>query len=74
MTTRKLNALELRIHQTAISSPEKVCYFAVSIRSLPYLTARIRVQTLSQKELVALAPDVSARTEALNFLLGTVRF
>jgi len=32
----------------------------------------LSVQILSQKELVALAPDVTTRTEALNFLLGTV--
>jgi hypothetical protein len=30
------------------------------------------MQIITQKELVALAPDVTTRTEALNFLLGTV--
>jgi hypothetical protein len=70
MATRKLNALELSIHQTAIASPEKARVLSNEIIALHCLTTCM--QTLSQKELVALAPDVAARTEALNFLLGTV--
>jgi hypothetical protein len=40
-----------------------LCYI-----NLPFF---ILAQSLSQKELDALAPDAQARTAALNFLLGT---
>ena len=37
-------------------------------------SAHVCPQTLTQKECEVLIPDPSARTAALNFLLGTVRF
>ncbi|KDQ50981.1 hypothetical protein JAAARDRAFT_41609 [Jaapia argillacea MUCL 33604] len=48
--SRKLSALEQRMHQAVLSASEKV---------------------LTMKELEKIAPDMSARTAALNFLLST---
>ncbi|KAJ3557046.1 hypothetical protein NM688_g1683 [Phlebia brevispora] len=50
MSGRKLNSLEQKIHQSALSAGDK---------------------KITQREVDALAPDIAARTAALNFLLST---
>ena len=67
MSGRKLNGLEQKIHQAALAASEKV--------SISYYVARVtflisNVQKISQREVDSLSSDLTARTSALNFLLG----
>ena len=78
MSGRKLNAQEQKLHQAALADSKHVRGPINSERNyvLLYLTdhsAHDYSQTLTQKECEVLIPDPSARTAALNFLLGTVR-
>ncbi len=72
MSGRKLNVLEQKIHQTALASEDKVrkVTHRHQLLSFEHGESAHYSQTLSQKELDALSPDVSSRTSALNFLLG----
>lgn len=67
MSGRKLNALEQKIHQTALAASGKVC----STTSKRCLTKSPASQKLTQKDIDAVTKDGSARTAALNFLLST---
>ena len=70
MSGRKLNALEQKIHQSALAANDKVRVLVVVCSATSDVT-RPDVQKLSQKQVDALSTDTSARTAALNFLLGT---
>ena len=68
---RKLNALEQVLHQAALADPKMVSGL-VSLLIVELTIDFVSCQTLTMKDAEGLAPDAAARTQALNFLLGTV--